>query len=79
MRAHATIIREVQLTNERIRAQSARLDRLLVARRSLYVEARDRDDPVPFAALAGAAGTTEAAVMQVVKKGRAAAGIGEQP
>lgn len=71
-RKHATIISDVSRTNDRIRRATATLNELLDRRRDLYVEARDREDPVPFKQLAEAAGTTEAAVMQVVKKGRAA-------
>lgn len=73
MRTHPTILRDVATVNNRIRQQTERLNALLDTRRKLYVEARDRPDPVTFAKLAAAAGTTEAAVMQVVNKGRAAA------
>lgn len=69
-RTHTAILTDVTRANARIRAQTARLNVLLDHRRRVYVEAREREDPVPFAKLAAAAGTTEAAVMQVVKKGR---------
>lgn len=72
-RTHAAILADVARANDRIRQQTVRLNALLDHRRAVYVEARDRDDPVPFSRLAEAAGTTEAAVMQVAKKGRNAA------
>lgn len=72
-RSHAVLLRDTERLNERIRRAQISLDLLHAARRSLYLEARERPDPVPFAKIAAAAHTTEAAVMQVVKKGRAAA------
>lgn len=70
-RSHAAILRDVGRANDRIRKANAVLDAALGARRALYLEARHRNDPVPFRRIAEAAGTTEAAVMQVVKKAEA--------
>ncbi len=67
-RPHAAILRDVEKLNGRVRRAQKSLDVLLDERRALYLEARDRPDPVSFGKLGKAAGTTEGAVMQVVAK-----------
>lgn len=70
-RPHTAILRDVERVNAKIRKATDELNESLVKRRALYLEARDpnRDDPVSYRALAEAAGTTEGAVMHVVRKG----------
>lgn len=67
-RTHVAILRDVERLNARIRKATEQMNVALGLRRDLYLEARNREDPVPFSHIAAAAGTTEAAVMQVVKK-----------
>lgn len=70
-RSHAAILKDVKRVNDKIRKATDELNISLVQRRALYLEARDlaRPDPVSYRALAEAAGTTEGAVMHVVRKG----------
>lgn len=72
-RSDAAVLRAVTVTNNNIRAAAGKLDALHIRRRDLYLAARTSTPPVPYKQLAEAAGTTEAAVMQVVAKGMEAA------
>ena len=66
----AQILAEVDALSTQVRDTTASLNELLERRRALYLEARELDPPVSYGKLAKAAGVTEGAVMQVVKKGQ---------
>lgn len=65
------ILRDITRVNDQARAATDKLNKLLDARRDLYLEARALDAPIPFRRIAEAAGCTEGAVMQVYKKATA--------
>jgi hypothetical protein len=72
-RSEPQVLKAVTNVNERIRTLTEKLEAAWVERRDLYAEARSHTPPIPHARIAAAAGTTEAAVMQVVAKGNDAA------
>ena len=72
-RTEAQVLKAVATTNDRIRKLTAQLEAAWLERRDLYAEARSHTPPIPHRRIAEAAGTTEAAVMQVVVKGHEAA------
>lgn len=62
------MLKAVTSVNARIRKLTGQLEAAWMERRNLYAEARTLTPPVPHAKVAAAAGTTEAAVMQVIAK-----------
>ena len=70
-RTSEQILAEVEELSAQVRHATDTLTSLLDRRRALYLEARDLPEPVSYGKLAKAAGVTEGAVMQVVKKGQA--------
>lgn len=67
-RSEAQVLRAVSTCNDKVRKLTAQLEAAWLERRDLYAEARGLTPPIPHARIAAAAGTTEAAVMQVVVK-----------
>lgn len=67
-RSEAQVLRAVTKVNDKVRTLTAALETTWRERRDLYAEARTLDPPIPHRRIADAAGTTEAAVMQVVAK-----------
>lgn len=67
-RTETQVLKAVTSVNTKIRKLTGQLEAAWLERRDLYAEARTLTPPVPHAKVAAAAGTTEAAVMQVIAK-----------
>jgi hypothetical protein len=72
-RNETQVLKSVTAVNRKVRDLTVKLEAAWRERRDLYAEARALSPPIPHARIAAAAGTTEAAVMQVVAKGQEAA------
>lgn len=65
-------LRRLGVVGRKINRLAAQLDDLYAERADLYAVGRDLDPPIPFAVLAEASESTEAAVTQAVRKVRLA-------
>jgi hypothetical protein len=67
---HARVLSQIVDVHEQMRAAEAELHRLQLARCSVLLVARQLDPPLPYKRIADAAGVTESAVLQVLRRVR---------